>query len=92
MGQAARHGKGANIHQGLNGVSLQDCNEFIQQAGGMADGVESRHYVLARSFSRDFYKSLHDRFILLGEYSAQIEQHAAVLDSRDDGWIGGPQA
>src|SRR5579863_2976720 len=39
MRQAPRHGKGANIHQGLDGVGLQDCDEFIQWARGMSDGV-----------------------------------------------------
>src|SRR5208282_374793 len=47
MGQAARHGKGANVEQGLNGVGLQNCNEFIQRTGGVSDGVEGCHYFVS---------------------------------------------
>jgi hypothetical protein len=40
MGQTARHGDGADIDQGLYGMSLQRGDEVVEGASGMTDGVE----------------------------------------------------
>lgn len=39
--QPARHGKGTNIHQRLNGMGLQNFDELRQSSRGMPDTVES---------------------------------------------------
>jgi hypothetical protein len=43
MRQAAGHGEGTDIYQGLYAVGLEDGNKFIERAGGMADGVKGSH-------------------------------------------------
>ena len=39
--QTTRHGKRTDIHEGLNRMGLENFDEFVERAGGMADGIEN---------------------------------------------------
>ena len=88
--QAARHGEGADIDEGLDLVSLQSFGEVIERAGGVSDGVEAANENLdAGGLARDAGEGAGDGGVLLGENGAEIEQHAAFFYTGDDGGIGG---
>ena len=89
LGQAARHGEGADIDEGLNLVRLKRREKVFERASGMSDGVESGQQGFdAEGSGDDACESGDDGDVLIRKNGAQIEEDAAFFYSGDDGRIG----
>ena len=72
-------------------MSLQRGDQVFQSAGGMADGVERCQMMKDPAWS-DALNRVCDGAVLFGKDRAQIQQHAAIFDAGQDGWIATAQA